>query len=302
MENEKAQLPFPDVNIERKATTFTYNLYRKPMQTNRMLNFRSHHPQHVKRNIITNEVKRIESLSSTANQKSQNICHLKEALRANEFPEHIINKGMRAQEPKEKTTENETVVIPYIGPQAYQIKRLLANYNIQTFFSNAKTIQQIYKPKASQTEAPHNVVYKVECESCEKWYIGQTKKKFVERKQQHERSITKLEETNAFAAHNSETGHLPNWNSVKIIFQEKNYFHRLALEAATIEYGRKKVINLESGRFKEITRIVPSNFQWPGGATVPTASNEATQPITGRNSVQTNSFKCLKTGDERPPK
>lgn len=62
---------------------------------------------------------------------------------------------------------------------------------------------------------------------CELSYVGQTKCQLLTRIEEHSNYVKKGQiETSVIATHSFETGHSFNWNSVKILDIDKNYFKR----------------------------------------------------------------------------
>jgi hypothetical protein len=148
------------------------------------------------------------------------------------------------------------------------IRRILNQYNIKTFFSNTPNCRNLTKQNQDLTiQQLSDIVYKIPCQSCEKFYIGQTKQKFAQRQKQHTTAIAKNDQTNALAKHHEEEKHLPKWEEATSIFHETNLTKRLILETATIEIYRTSTTNLTSGPYRAVRQLIPTNFPWPEGAT-----------------------------------
>jgi hypothetical protein len=274
-------LNFLDLQIKRLDHTFEYKMYTKPSQTDRTLNFNSHHPKATKANVIKNEAKRIQerTLKPHDNKILQN--ELVQKLLANDYPPAFIQSHLRKPQDKPTKTPKEphitTTSIPYLGPHSEHIKRILQQNNVRTFFTTLPNCRNLTKPKPSQKiEEKTDVVYKIPCFECPLFYIGQTKQTFAQRTKQHERDIEKLELTNAIAKHKELTQHNPNWQDAEIVFHERRLLRRLILETATIETHRQHTVNLNSGPYRSVTHLIPTNYAWPGGATVKQQSRHTT--------------------------
>jgi tmRNA-binding protein len=259
---------FLDVQLTRLHQGFDYQLFTKAGQTDRVLNYKSFHPQAVKSNLITNEIKRIEERTNNPNLTNKLKKTFTQTLTANGYPQGFIQKALNWK-PKPK---NEEIVaktaIPYLGQPTQQIKRILQTQGIQTFFSNTPNCRRLAtKNNPAPIQQKTDIVYKIPCMECEKFYIGQTKQRFEQRAKQHQAAIRKADPENALANHFNSTQHLPEWEAASIVFHEPNQTRRLILETATIEAHKPQTTNLTSGPYRSVIQLIPTQFHWPEGAT-----------------------------------
>jgi len=92
-----------------------------------------------------------------------------------------------------------------------------------------------------------NVVYKIDCNSCDRSYIGETERHLATRIAEHKRAV-KVEDANyATFIHSKETGHKMNFDKPKILGAGKSYRHRLLPEAAHIS-SNKSSLNQNVGK------------------------------------------------------
>ena len=99
---------------------------------------------------------------------------------------------------------------------------------LQSIFSN-KT--QIPLPVQS------NVVYQIPCshKDCSLCYRGETKRHVKTRVSEHKTKVNTRCTHNALACHYMETGHMPDWDNIKIIDRATNWYIRKIKEALHIQ-------------------------------------------------------------------
>ena len=70
----------------------------------------------------------------------------------------------------------------------------------------------IQQNKTKTNKSLKSGVFKLNCGSCPKLYIGQTGRNFKDRIQEHQRSFEKEDENSNYSLHLSESLHLPNFD------------------------------------------------------------------------------------------
>nr|CAH8857451.1 unnamed protein product [Trichobilharzia regenti] len=87
-----------DCNVKRKEDGKLNTLvcvYRKPIQSNRYLDFRSSHPMSVEIGLVKCSSDRAQKLSSTKKNLRQEVIHIREALKLNNYPDKLVRKYVR---------------------------------------------------------------------------------------------------------------------------------------------------------------------------------------------------------------
>lgn len=238
-ENEiDSKIPFLDLLLIRENDTLLIDYYRKPTSSNRILNFRSHHPMKQKISIVKQNLHKIRNLCSKQFIE-RNIANLKELLRQNNFPKGLINRLIYCQ-PKEKLNENKDEVkkfikVPYHNRITKKLNNVFKNNNVHLASYNPKTSAKFFGKVKDKVPVNNqsSVVYKLDC-SCNKSYIGQTKQYLKSRIDQHKRDIRNGNSNTGLSEHVFETGHSIDWKNVKIIDREDNDHKRRFLEMAHI--------------------------------------------------------------------
>ena len=88
-----------------------------------------------------------------------------------------------------------------------------------------------------------NVVYKLECISCDKTYVGQTKRLLKIRRDEHKNNFNLKNKKyhNVITKHRTENigdhevPHDFDWNNIQIVYKENNLYKRLFTEMIYIK-------------------------------------------------------------------
>ena len=105
------------------------------------------------------------------------------------------------------------------------MKRVLKNHGIKVTFKPYKTISQMF-PKARDQmdkEETRDPVYDIPCADCSKSYVGETQRKFITRKGEHQKAVAwRQGERSALADHVIKTNHEIAWDEATILRTNKN--------------------------------------------------------------------------------
>ena len=103
-----AKLPFwTPSSAGKKNGKITIEVYRKRTQTDRFLDFNSHHEKKHKISTASTLLNRACNLPSTADAKSKEVKYISDALKANGYPQSIISNIL-----KKKKRATETLPSP----------------------------------------------------------------------------------------------------------------------------------------------------------------------------------------------
>ncbi len=160
----------------------TSTVYRKPTYTDRYLNFKSHHPNHVKRGVVRCLYQRARSGNLKEEEKQ-----LHKVLQSNGYDNATIRAGSKELPSKGHTdTEQEKgliLTIPYIAGLSESIQRVCRDSDIKTSFKSGKTLRS-HLAKVKDTipvTTESSIVYSIPC-SCGKVYIGEITSDVLEHK------------------------------------------------------------------------------------------------------------------------
>lgn len=178
----------------------------------------------------------------------------------------IISSVFSDQRP---TTGNTAHIAPSYAALSYvpglsepltkQLKYFLPHVNLAHRPEN-KNCQFFHKQKDKILPADHsNVVYQVNCNSCDTVYIGETTRKLSHRISQHKTSTLPHnipKESTALVKHISDTGHLFDFEHPKILEHQENRSKLKICEVNQIIMQQEKTCNYKT----DSNRIAPTYF------------------------------------------
>lgn len=210
------------------------NWYTKQCNSNRLLNFESYHPLHMKIAIVEGLTSKMLKLSDHIFH-SENFKKIKKMFNENNYPNTFINQIFNRTKQK-FTTQQQTkqqqnisyLKFPYIKNISFNINKIFKEYNFQLAYYNVKSTNIVYTklkskiPKTSQS----CLIYKIPCNDCNACYIGQTKQYLKNRIRQHsydcnDKNSVKIEKT-ALADHHFIHNHNFNFEDTIILDKEIN--------------------------------------------------------------------------------
>ena len=240
------KLPFLDTCmhvLDDGSTKIT--VYRKPTHTDQYLNFLSHHPLEHKRSVVRTLLQRANTLVSNEEDRKQEIAHVKDALRANNYkewalkvPKDKIKKAVDSDQQSNRKAKI-TVGIPYMQGMSEPLQRVFRAHGVNMYHKPVNTIrQQLVRPKDKLDKNKKcGTIYQVDCEQCEATYIGETARALGTRIKEHVSGNT----NSAITDHTQTTGHRIRGDKVKILDQETNWHKRKVKEAIYIRRHAPKM-------------------------------------------------------------
>ena len=131
---------------------------------------------------------------------------------------------------------------------APKLQRIFAEAGFRTCFKSANTLrQELVRPKdPTPRDTRTGVVYRIKCESCDQFYVGETGRALNTRVKEHKDAIRLGNyDKSALAAHWYATGHSIDWDPV-ILDQERHFNSRKIKEAIQIHL-LKPPLNRDQG-------------------------------------------------------
>ena len=158
IESNRENIPFLDILIKRDDTKIWMDLYHKPTDTQRCVEFSSCHPGHCKRNIPFSLARRIHVICENENEKKKHLLELQKNLLKQGYPKHLIFNALKraADIPKEdlrkpKEIESDKNKIPFVStynpnnpnlfPEINAVLNTLINNNVNGFNKDLKIIK-----------------------------------------------------------------------------------------------------------------------------------------------------------------
>ena len=247
---------FLDVKLMRQEGNIIFDIYKKPTNSGRYLNYFSNHPLEHKRGVIIGQFDRILFLSHPIFHE-KNISELIHTFLSNGYPLKFIfstinnriktleNRTNLDQNRKEINNECDSNVtskkfftIPYLGKVSEKFKKLSHVYGFNIAYKPMNKLNTFIKtgkdslPKDDQC----GVVYKINCLNCESSYVGQTKRKLKTRIKEHKADIRKpSSEISVVSRHRMNEMHELDWDNIRILDIEQSLAKRRISEMIHIK-------------------------------------------------------------------
>ena len=218
-ELEKEQkLNFLDILvIKNEDSSITFDIYKKPTFSGRYVNYFSNHSIGVKIGIIKNLVDKIYKLADKKFH-AKNLEIIRKELKLNSYPEKFIDRHLKNHlnklEKYHQTERNNyewnnliisnknqltyrekykhTFVLPRIDCLTEKIKGILKKkYKKHTIFRNPFKLNNLIRLGKDNLEKTNNknIIYQIDCKSCEKNYVGQSSRLLKTRSDEHKNNI-----------------------------------------------------------------------------------------------------------------
>lgn len=241
-------VPFLDTKLIRTSeNTIILDWYRKPMCSNRFINFQSIHPMRQKINLVLAMKNRIEKICHPT-LKNKNFQLLKNIMMENGYPEPLLCKlifnSRRADGAPRLTTEprllNNICTLPNIPFLTSNLIKILKDENVTIVSRNEFTLRKLSSKTKDLIgeDRQRNVVYSIPCSFCDLVYIGQTSQQLKKRLIQHKSDIKQVSKTCALAEHTRRLGHPMIFEDTKILEVETSYIKRSFLEMFHIKRNK----------------------------------------------------------------
>ena len=233
------QLPMLDVRVIRETDgTLSFQVYRKPTHTNQYLNFASHHPLQHKLGVIRTLVDRASSIVTKKEEHVKELSNIYRSLAVCGYSKWTMdiannrNKETRRLRRNNVTTHQVkgSVTIPYLAGVSESLRRLLISYGITTHVKPQNTIRSMLVAPKDKTDKldKAGAIYGLSCLDCPSSYVGKTARTLRTRLSEHERP------TSPVAEHTIREQHHIDWDGVRILDREEDWFRRGVREAIHI--------------------------------------------------------------------
>jgi hypothetical protein len=226
MESNIGEMTFLDIYVSRKNEKLETKVYRKPIHSNRYLNFHSYHSIENKKSVI-----RTLAHNHNSNNFHDELEFINKTLVKNNYPKKLIDLTIKETIDKiEGRTESRTgnsgqaldhtkiIIIPYISEVSQKIKHILNKYDFKTVYKKGTSMRSILtRFKHIDSLESHDLVYYISCNDCDANYSGNTKRKLETRVKEHESVLYKPYVHSNIAEHSLAMKHDINWKNPKII-------------------------------------------------------------------------------------
>jgi len=225
-------LPFLDLEIRIKMQSTDFCWYKKPFHSGNTMTHDAMQPYHVKRNILINTFRCINTHSSSIDNYINRVSTAKtNFLNAGFSISEIaaaellaLTSGCKprpnSSSVNKKSFDNNSVLkLPFLNTHTNnQINKIVAasNLPIRVVYIPGPSISSIFRPRCQNVNTClcdicgnfdkisckwTNLVYQFSCIHCHLTYIGKTTRTLAERFSEHSSSIKKLDKKSALAEH-----------------------------------------------------------------------------------------------------
>ena len=253
METEEGGcLPFLDTEVTRHLDgSLTTKVHRKKTNTDKYLDFCSHHPLAHKLAVVRTLLTRADRLCSSTQDCVQEKSRVATALERNGYPRRLLTwtKPFNKETREEDEEPKAVVVLPYVRGVSEGIRRALKKVNIKTCFRPHRNLSQllVHPKDPVPPEQRRGVVYRIPCGSCDMTYVGQTGRTLDQRRKEHWRALVNCDTNlSALAEHALERDHAIAWGEATVLDCNKHVHQRCALESWHIRQ-QQEPMNRERG-------------------------------------------------------
>jgi len=177
----------------------------------------------------------------------------------NDYPINEINKRINKCKQKSNnptpppTNDLETrITIPFFRGVSEKISRILRRHEFQvSYHPGTKVSAMVSTQKDKVDPQDREGIYKVNCSTCSKTYIGETGRSFKVRLKEHQAALRNAKpNSSALALHvieGTDQDHIIDWDNSHLIDFESRYWNRKYKEAIYINKHKTNSLNLDAG-------------------------------------------------------
>lgn len=247
------KISFLDLLINRKNSSLSIDIYRKPTTTDTTIHYKSNHPTQHKIAACRYMINRLNNLPLSQEQRHQEWNTILQIAQNNGYPITLINKLNKSIITKRNRITNNTlpsqinnriwVTFEYHNPIITKVTNIFNNTNIKIAFRVRNTTQNILKPAKTNNDCCTNSgIYSLQCKTCHKHYIGQTGRSLKAGFLEHQRYIKYNDPKSAYALHILKNRHEygPIDNTMELIKSCKKGRHMNILENYYMQLFQKQ--------------------------------------------------------------
>jgi len=205
------KIHYPDLTFQRNNNNIELSIYRKPTDTDTTIHFQSNHPHENKIATVRYYINRMYTLPITEKARKE-VWNTIVTMAINYgYPKNIIynlrkkltdRKNCNETQEQRKDQSKKWTTSTYFSPMIRRITNLFKDTNIIIAFRKTNTIQQqLSKEKENINRINPNGMYKLQCNTCNRVYIGQTGISINIRYKDHIRYIKYNNPQSVYAAH-----------------------------------------------------------------------------------------------------
>ena len=176
---ENGKLPFLDCLVSRENNELRTTVYRKPTQTDILLDESSYNPTSHKATTIRTLMRRAQLVCDTPDSLRDENKYLERVFMKNNYNADFTRRNIYRPTDADATNQNlthvTTVTIPYIKGTSETISRILQPYNIRVAHKPTRPTLRHLLTNVKDRDEPNcrqGAVYKIKCSDCQASYIA----------------------------------------------------------------------------------------------------------------------------------
>lgn len=200
---ENKTINFLDLTIKNENQRHTFKIFRKRTQTNHTIHNSSHHPAQHKIAAYNHMLHRLNNIPMSDDDYNDEIRTITQIATKNGYSErmiHRINRKIKSRiiqrdlstlYENENNNNNKKYLSMYYNENTSNIARKIFNnygYTLSHKTNNTLSKRFKYRKHNDNTESG---IYKLTCNDCPKFYIGQTGRTFAQRFKEHTQEVMK---------------------------------------------------------------------------------------------------------------
>ncbi|XP_045474883.1 uncharacterized protein LOC123680811 [Harmonia axyridis] len=251
LENVDKSLNFLDIQIKIVNDHLDFDIYRKPTFSDVLIHNSSSHPYRIKMSAFHSLVHRLISTPLSENNFKKEVEMLKLLTKNNGYSPDIIDKLILKKQreklltciypPQPKDQMKRFVYINYIPQISDIVCNRLRKNRVDIVCTNKKNLRSMFsdgRDKLSDSEK--SGVYKLFCDECPAFYVGQTGRSLKVRVEEHKKSILQNKSTTGFSTHCISCNHFIDFNKTKILHEGEKSKRLDLLECLEISSAHKQ--------------------------------------------------------------
>lgn len=224
IEAKEKEIHFLDISISNKSGKHEFGIFRKPTQSDLIIPASSNHPWTQKMAGFHSMINRLINIPLSKNKFEKEKRIIKQLAQKNGYKEKTIDnmikkkfKRKNEKDFKKEITKKEYICTPFNTSIHKALRKTFHSTKFNLAYTTKNNAFSLMK-KFSQKETPTNNddlykksgIYKLNCNDCNKYYIGQTGRSFKCRFQEHIQALKSNNTTSmksSFAEHLLTTNH-----------------------------------------------------------------------------------------------
>ena len=209
---QNQRINFLDLTIDRSAPVFKFAIYRKPTTCSALIPADSCHFIGHKMAAFRSMVQRMLRIPLDSEEKMSETQTIVKLARLNGYREEVVRKIIHEEERKlhplytrpPRPEDTSWRSFSYFHHDVARITRPMRRWNIGCAFKTEHTVYSLIKRNLSNDNGlRRSGVYKIKCDDCEAFYLGETGRDVRTRVMEHR----KYRERSNFGRHLLHTGH-----------------------------------------------------------------------------------------------